>query len=172
MTGRSREGHWLFFVKTEDRPGAAAAIAMIFSGRGIQIESFIGYGDPVYSAGRSEGNIVITFSTFAHRMELVRRILQRLEVVHSVDSHDYVNDPSLVKTATVCLSQRGGSIHELLRTFNLRTACAEVTGERTVAILSGRPVEVDRAVTVLSEKGCLLSAAYSFLPPGAEGGSI
>jgi len=165
MTQSREEGHWLFLMVTDDRPGAAAAIAGVFSGRGIQIESFIGYGDPAYSAGRSEGIIAITFFAFRHRMEMVRRIIQRLEVVHSVDCYDYVND-ALVKTATVCLSHWDEEVEALLRGFGLNSMRAETGDQLPAVVLSGRPLEVDRAVSALCARSWLVSAAYAFLPPG------
>jgi hypothetical protein len=161
---QSREGHWLFLIETDDRPGAAAALAMVFSGRGIQIESFIGYGDPVYSAGRDTGIIVITFKAFRHRMEMVQRVLQRLEVVHTVDCRDYA-DESLVKTATVSLSRWDETVENMLHDFDLDLTSPREDAPHPIAILSGRPVEVDRAVSTLSERAWLASATYAFLPP-------
>ena len=159
---RQREGHWLLLIETEDRPGAAAAIAMVFSGRGIQIESFIGYGDPAYSAGRREGIIAITFLAFAHRMEMVRRVLQRLEAVRRVACYDYADDPHLVKTATVQLIHWDDQVGALLDGFAL--TAIRVGDGRPVVVLSGRPVEVDRAAAALCDHGLLMHAAYAFLP--------
>lgn len=163
---RNREGHWLLLIETEDRPGAAAAIAMTFSGRGIQIESFIGYGDPAYSAGRREGIIVITFLAFAHRMEMVRRVLQRLEAVRSVVCYDYAHDARLVKTATVQLTRWDDQVRSLLEGFEL--TAVRVGDGRPVVVLSGRPVEVDRAAAVLCDHSLLVHAAYAFLPPARD----
>lgn len=162
---QEREEHWLFLIRTEDRPGAAAAIAMVFSGRGIQIESFLGYGNPTYSESCREGVIVITFFAFRPRMEMVRRIIQRLEVVRRVDCYDYASTPGLLKTAMVRLSHGEGEIEEILRGFELRVSSAGSEAGRSVAILSGRPVEVDRAMAALGNRAWLLSAVYAFLPP-------
>jgi len=166
MMEQSREGHWLFLIETDDRPGAAAALAMVFSGRGIQIESFIGYGDPAYSAGRDTGIIVITFKAFRHRMEMVQRVLQRLEVVHTVDCSDYDADESLVKTATVALNRWDEAVENQLRDFDLDLHSPRQGASHPIAILSGRPAEVDRAVSTLNERTWLASATYAFLPPG------
>jgi len=168
---QSREGHWLFLIETDDRPGAAAALAMVFSGRGIQIESFIGYGDPVYSAGRDTGIIVITFKAFRHRMEMVQRVLQRLEVVHTVDCRDYA-DESLVKTATVCLNRWDEAVGNLLSDFDLDLHPPRQEVSAPIAVLSGRPPEVDRAVSALSQRAWLASATYAFLPPHAASAKV
>jgi len=166
---QSREGHWLFLIETDDRPGAAAALATVFSGRGIQIESFIGYGDPVDSADLDTGVIVITFKAFKHRMEMVQRVLQRLEVVHTVDCCDYA-DESLVKTATVSLSRWDETVKNLLGDFDLDLHLSRENSPHPLAILSARPTEVDRAVSALSERGWLESATYAFLPPRPTAG--
>lgn len=161
----SRTGHWLFVIRTEDRPGAAAAVAVVFSGRGTQIESFVGYGDPLYSAGRNEGVILITFAAFQSRMEMVRRLLERLEVVRSVECHDYTEEPGLLKTATACLSRWDATVEELLRGFPVSVLRAGDGPGRPAVVVSGRPVEVDRAVAALGERGWLVAAAYVLLPP-------
>lgn len=159
MTDNRQPGRWLLLVHTEDRPGAAAAIAMVFSGRGIQIESLIGHGDPVYSAGRSEGVICIAFSAFAHRMEMVRRVLQRLEVVRRVACYDYLHDERLVKTATVLLSRTESGDDEPRPGL---TSVAIASGGPPLVVFSGRPPDVDGAVASLGEQGRLLSASFSF----------
>ena len=161
---QSREGHWLFLIETDDRPGAAAALATVFSGRGILFECFIGYGEDVDS-----GVIVITFKAFKHRMEMVQRVLQRLEVVHTVDCCDYA-DESLVKTATVSLSRWDETVKNLLGDFDLDLHLSRENSPHPLAILSARPTEVDRAVSALSERGWLESATYAFLPPRPTAG--
>jgi hypothetical protein len=156
-------GHWLFAIRTEDRPGAAAAIAVVFSGRGVQIESFVGYGDPRYSAGRTEGVILITFAALRSRMEMVRRLLERLEVVRRVECHDYAEDPGLQKTATLSLSRWDAEVSALLAGFRVAVQ-ADGAGRPTV-VLNGRPAEVDRAVAALGERGWLAWGVYALLPP-------
>ncbi|MFA6107166.1 MAG: hypothetical protein WDA75_00225 [Candidatus Latescibacterota bacterium] len=158
--------HWLFLIRTEDRPGAAAAIAMVFSGRGIQIESFIGYGDPACSPDGREGMIAITFHAFRPRMEVVRRVLTRLEAVRSVDCHDYARDPRLLKTATVRLTASAWTegVEAALSRIPVSLSRVGVEAGDPVLVLAGRPVAVDQALTVLAERGWLEAAAYAFLP--------
>lgn len=158
--------HWLFLIRTEDRPGAAAAIAMVFSGRGIQIESFIGYGDPACSPDRREGMIAITFHAFRPRMEVVRRVLARLEAVRSVDCHDYARDPHLLKTATVRLTAAAWSSGAEAALGRIPVSLSRVGGEAgdPVLVLAGRPVAVDQALAALADRGWLEAAAYAFLP--------
>ncbi|MEW6754618.1 MAG: hypothetical protein AB1505_27090 [Candidatus Latescibacterota bacterium] len=154
-------GHWLFVVRTEDRPGAAADIAVVFSGRGIQIESLIGAGDPLHPGQQGEGVISLTFQAFRSRQEMVRRVLQRLEVVRSVEAYDYERDPRLVKTATLRLTRWDEGVEESLRQ-------AGVTFHRLdaqVLCLSGGPLEVDRAIRELAGSGVVTQVTYALLPP-------
>ena len=100
----NKEGRWLFIIKTDDRPGAAASVAVAFSGRGLQIESFIGYGDINYHSRNTEGVIAITFQAFERQVHHVARVLTRLEQVRELDVYHY-DDPQLTKTATVRISR-------------------------------------------------------------------
>lgn len=156
--------HWLFLIRTEDRPGAAAAIAMVFSGRGIQIESFIGYGDPACAPDRREGMIAITFHAFRSRMEMVRRVLARLEAVRCVDCHDYARDPHLRKTATVRLSAAAVGFEAVLAQAPVSVSRIGSEAGAPMLVLAGRPVAVDQALAALTERGWLEAAAYAFLP--------
>ena len=85
---------WIVVITTNDRPGDTAAIASVFSGRGIQIDSFIGFGSTPGDKGRSQGRILITFSAFAERCQALCRILASLEAVDSVRSFAEHNFPA------------------------------------------------------------------------------
>lgn len=84
---------WIVVIITNDRPGDTAAIASVFSGRGIQIDSFIGFGSTPGDKGRLQGRILITFSAFAGRCQALCRILASLETVIAVRSYAQHNIP-------------------------------------------------------------------------------
>jgi hypothetical protein len=75
---------WLVVLTTRDHAGDTAAIASVFSGRGIQIDSFIGFGGNPQANGEPEGRIMITFGAFAERCRTLCRVLASLEAVAEV----------------------------------------------------------------------------------------
>jgi hypothetical protein len=163
MTANRQEGHWLFFVRSEDRPGAATSLAAAFSGRGIQIESFIGYGSAGHEEESPEGVIAITFHAFERRMDLVRRVLLRHEMVKSVRVFDYENDPRLVKSATAHVIGKEAGIRTLLEGIPVTLNFVPCPEEKQGLLIFGRPTDVDRALEALTSEKRLLSAAYAIL---------
>lgn len=159
------EKRWVFFVRTDDHPGVAGAVAMVFSGRGIQIESFVGYGDRAYAEGRSEGRVVVTFSAFTQRMQMVRRVLNRLEAVRSVAAFDYEWDKRLIKTAVARVRPSAAAAQELLRDGGVDLGMIEHQHDEHELVISGHPPRVDEAVRVLGGAGSLVSSVYCILPP-------
>lgn len=75
---------WLVVLTTRDHAGDTAAIASVFSGRGLQIDSFIGFGAFDQGDGSGEGKIMLTFHAFAERCHSLCRILESLEAVTAV----------------------------------------------------------------------------------------
>ena len=75
---------WLVVLTTRDHAGDTAAIASVFSGRGIQIDSFIGFGSNPQDSGESQGRIMITFNAFEERSRTLCRVLASLEAVAEV----------------------------------------------------------------------------------------
>ncbi len=75
---------WLVVLTTRDHAGDTAAIASVFSGRGLQIDSFIGFGAFDRADGGREGKIMLTFRAFTERCHSLCRILESLEAVTAV----------------------------------------------------------------------------------------
>jgi hypothetical protein len=75
---------WLVVLTTRDHAGDTAAIASVFSGRGIQIDSFIGFGSIRPSSGPRQGRIMITFKAFRERCHSLCLVLESLEAVSAV----------------------------------------------------------------------------------------
>jgi hypothetical protein len=92
---------WLVILTTRDHAGDTAAIASVFSGRGIQIDSFIGFGENPQTGGQSQGRIMITFTAFAERCRALCRVLGSLEAVAEVRcfAEDEIPPDLKVKTA-------------------------------------------------------------------------
>lgn len=81
---QTEQALWRVTLTTRDHAGDTAAIASVFSGRGIQIDSFIGFGGNPAADGASAGCIVVTFHAFEDRAHTLCRVLQSLEAVVSV----------------------------------------------------------------------------------------
>jgi len=96
---------WLVILTTRDHAGDTAAIASVFSGRGIQIDSFVGFGGNPQSGGRSQGRIMITFSAFAERCQALCRVLDSLEAVAEVRCFAEDEIPPDVQTKTAEMKQ-------------------------------------------------------------------
>jgi hypothetical protein len=75
---------WLAVLTTRNHAGDTAAITSVFSGRGIQIDSFIGFGGNPQASGESQGRIMITFYAFEERSRTLCRVLASLEAVAEV----------------------------------------------------------------------------------------
>jgi len=80
----NERGLWLVVLTTRDHAGDTAAITSVFSGRGIQIDSFIGFGGNPQASGESQGRIMITFHAFAERSRALCRVLASLEAVAGI----------------------------------------------------------------------------------------
>lgn len=75
---------WLVVLTTRDHAGDTTAIASVFSGRGIQIDSFIGFGGNLQASGEPQGRIMLTFQAFEARCHALCRVLASLEAVAAV----------------------------------------------------------------------------------------
>lgn len=84
---------WLVILTTRDHAGDTAAIASVFSGRGLQIDSFIGFGAFDRADGGGEGKIMLTFRAFADRCHSLCRILESLEAVTAVHCYGAAQIP-------------------------------------------------------------------------------
>ena len=75
---------WLVVLSTRDHAGDTAAIASVFSRRGIQLDSFLGFGGNPQAGSESQGRIMLTFRAFAERCRTLCRVLASLEAVAEV----------------------------------------------------------------------------------------
>ncbi|MBV5319242.1 MAG: hypothetical protein JZU50_15740 [Desulfobulbaceae bacterium] len=88
---------WLVVLTTRDHAGDTAAIASVFSGRGIQIDSFIGFGSNPKASGESQGRIMITFHAFEGRFRALCRVLASLEAVAVVQGFADADIPTALR---------------------------------------------------------------------------
>ena len=160
-----QEKRWLFVLTTEEKPGVAASVTAAFSGRGITIESFLGYGNSMPPENESRSLIMVIFRAFEQRMKTIQRALQRFEVVNSVTVYDCETEINIIEVASVRI-ESCCDINALLagQSVEAHIHPVEHRGERCV-IMSGNPQQVRSAVAPLQKSGQLISCVYSLLPP-------
>jgi hypothetical protein len=96
---------WLVVLTTRDHAGDTAAIATVFSGRGIQIDSFIGFGGNPKADGGTQGRIMITFYAFEERCRTLCRVLNSLEAVEEVCCFGEGEIPTAVMNQALTIKQ-------------------------------------------------------------------
>jgi len=96
---------WLVVLTTRDHAGDTAAIATVFSGRGIQIDSFLGFGSILGTDGQSQGRVMITFHAFAERFRALCRVLGSLEAVAEVRGFAEADIPGELRAKALEIKQ-------------------------------------------------------------------
>lgn len=94
---------WVILLTILDRAGSTAAIASVFSGRGIQLDSFLGFGGESVKEGTSSGKVLISFRAFPERVAVICRVLESLSVVSSLRSYRYADCPEAILHAANAL---------------------------------------------------------------------
>ncbi|MDR3542620.1 MAG: hypothetical protein P4L69_16900 [Desulfosporosinus sp.] len=103
---------WLVVLTTRDHAGDTAAIASVFSGRGLQIDSFIGFGGNSQASGGSLGRIMISFRAFEERCRSLCRVLSSLEAVVEVHCFAEANLPANLIDQSLIVKQLLADINE------------------------------------------------------------
>ena len=75
---------WAFRIQSAHRPGVTHAIAAMFSGRGLQLDGFYGWGDELNLDDGEGATIIIIFRSFESRMKQMSQMLRRLAHVQKV----------------------------------------------------------------------------------------
>ena len=141
---------WVFMIQAEDRPGVTTSIATIFSGRGFQIETIMGYGHEA-SQKNSEALMIVVFEALESRKDIMLKLTERLELIQSVRAYAY-DSPQLLKSITVKIKKSA------IADFNLQEISQ--SEEFAVCQAQGVCVEMDELLDELEENGCLDSHAY------------
>jgi hypothetical protein len=91
---------WIILLTIVDRAGSTAAVASVFSGRGIQLDSFLGFGGEAIASG---GRVLISFRAFPERVAVICRVLESLSVVTRLESYRYSDCPAAIRQAAEAL---------------------------------------------------------------------
>lgn len=110
------EKSWLMVLHTEHIPGVAANIAVAFSRRGIQLESICAEADPDSPGDPPVALVSVTFRAFEERMQIVRRKLGRMEVVHRIDVWDCESSPTLAAALDAHITGRQQTLAAIMDT--------------------------------------------------------
>lgn len=148
---------WIFVIRLWDRPGALAAMASVFSDRGISLESIVGHGAAVESG---KGIIVVSFTATDRKKQMALRALERLSRVISVSEYTY-ESPNLRKTALVHL--RRGFPANLLKSQGVVSELIGSDSENEIFLLAGLPATLDEVLERLEESKVLVDSVYSVI---------
>ena len=139
---------WVFIISTIDKPGAVTATTSMFSGRGLQIDMLMAYGEDHVLVEGNPAAFLVQFSAFQERKEYMRRRLSRLQIITSVLDFEY-NDPYLIKSVTFVLSEAVSMLPDGVIKLNER-----------LAIYTGSATESDKIIReMLTNK---LAKTYSY----------
>jgi hypothetical protein len=94
---------WIILLTIHDRAGSTAAIASVFSGRGIQLDSFLGFGGELGRGNASCGKVLISFRAFPERVAVICRVLESLSVVTRLQSYRNADCPEAIREAAEVL---------------------------------------------------------------------
>lgn len=108
------EKSWLMVLHTDHIPGVAANIAVAFSRRGIQLDSICAEDDPNSARGAIRALVSVTFRAMEERMAIVRRKLERMEVVHRIDVWDSNASPALAAALREHIAGRQRSLAAIM----------------------------------------------------------
>ncbi len=157
---------WLFRIRVEDRPGIMAAIAATFSRRGIQVESFHGYGAPLTLGQENpEGLVLASFKAYDYRMNSLQRVLSRLQQVKQVEVFNLVNCLDMLKTVTVRYNGKPEQIQPLIKPTGVSFSFLETRGLPPVLVLHGNLCTVDKALSLIEKEGLVATSEYVLMPP-------
>lgn len=148
---------WVFVIRLWDRPGALAAVASVFSDRGISLESIVGHGAFVETG---KGTIVVSFTATDRKKQMALRTLERLSRVISVSEYTY-ESPNLRKTALVHL--RRGFPANLLKSQGVVSEPIGSDSESEIFLLAGLPATLDEVLHRLEDSNVLMDSVYAVI---------
>ena len=153
---REELGKHTLAVLVDNEPGVLARVIGLFSGRGYNIESL------TVSETEHEKHLsritIVTSSTLSVVEQIIHQ-LERLVPVHSVINISATEDQVERELCLVKVRGTGENRLEALRlaqAFNAKTV--DVTLESFVFELSGRTVEIDRFINVMTAVGLIEAA--------------
>ncbi|WP_152659359.1 hypothetical protein [Demequina salsinemoris] len=142
---------WFAFVTVEDRAGASAALAGVFSERGVSFGSI-----STLDVHGGIGTLSVEFSASERLAQVLVRTLERLAVVRSV-SLVHVEDPRVRAVAVICCPPPEIALP------GVSAWTEDVDGEPTTVLRGSLPA-IEAAVAELRAAGSP-PAAVTVLPP-------
>jgi acetolactate synthase small subunit len=140
---------WVFVIKVHDKPGALAAIASVFSSRGVSVDTTLGSS----AAGMLDAlsTIVLSFHATERKKETLLRIIARLQQVVHVEAYPYAARE--LRSIAIVRVTAEEKIAELPR--EVHTEIISESGDSKTVLLTGATRTVDKAVHSLRERGTL-----------------
>lgn len=158
-----------FRIEVRDEPGVMSAVAAVFAGRGVSMETVMAQRI-VNRDGSRAAEVVITLRASAHRLAMLRRVLERLDYTVRV-TRVPDDSPYLVESALLELDP--GSDPPAAAPGVRCSPLDAPDGAPDRYMMYGRPADVVAAIETLRERGTLVSARYArrlFSDPGTGPG--
>jgi len=152
------EQRWVFVVRSLDRPGALTSAASVFSNRGVSLEGILGSG--IDSNSTEDARLIITFQATATKKETLRRVLERLSAVVSVDAYAY-DASNLRAIATTRLHNDALPLLEQNLRDGVQFEIISTQGEESMVLLKGHTAAVEQILCHLRQKKALLDVVMT-----------
>jgi len=147
---------WVFVVRALDKPGTLTATAVVFSNRGVSLESILASG--IAPTTLEEGRLILIFRATPEKKELLHRTLERLSIIFRVDVYPY-DDDRLRAIAVAKLHQ------EMAIAPNDHYSVEQIaqTASGHIVMLTGPPSIVETAIAELRDQGNLQDIVMSYI---------
>ncbi|HAA30181.1 MAG TPA: hypothetical protein DCE56_23975 [Cyanobacteria bacterium UBA8553] len=151
------EQRWVFVIKAQDKPGAMAAAASVFSTRGVSLDTIL--GGQMTGTGTDGGRIVLSFRATQRKQDMLLRVVERLSAVLKVDCYPY----SSSELRAIAIVQVSASTDTDWKVSNVQTEIISISNDSQRILLTGSTSAVEQIVEMLHEQNALLDVAMSVM---------
>lgn len=148
---------WVFVIKVQDKPGALAAIASVFSSRGVSVDTTL--GSSAASATSAGSTIVMSFRATERKKDTLYRTVGRLHQVLQIQAYPY-NSREL---RAIAIARVKAEDKSELPTKQVQSEVISESGDSKTILLTGSTQEVDKIVGSLSQRGTLLDVVTTVM---------
>ncbi|MEO1148492.1 MAG: hypothetical protein AAFY26_23215 [Cyanobacteria bacterium J06638_22] len=152
------EQRWVFVVRSLDRPGALTSAASVFSNRGVSLEGVLGSG--IDSNSTQDARLLISFQATAAKKEVLRRALERLRAVVTVDAYPY-DAPNLRAIATTRLQNSALPLLQENVQEGVQSEIISTHEEESTVLLKGHTVAVEQLLGDLRNQNALVDVVMT-----------
>jgi acetolactate synthase small subunit len=155
---QTEKKRWLFRARVVDRAGALTSITSVFSSRGISLDTVAGHG--AEHAATGEGTVLVSFRSTEREKNVMRRLVERLSKVHSVEEHPYLAE-HLRKSALLRVAPGLEPADVIGHNTTLTCELVDEDSRGKLYFIAGSPAQVDPVIERLKSAGVLSDVVYS-----------